>query len=95
MKRLNLDYDISTFANTSSIEVNNSEQSQIIQFFSDSKENFNFNKRIKIAETRLAIFFVERNVSFSISTDLLSLMKDIGKEPGVSQAMSLGKTKLT
>jgi len=98
MKKLNLDYDInnSAFASTSSVEVNNSKQSQMTtQSFSDLEENFNFDERVKIAEIRLATFFVEKNISFSISTDLLSLMKDIGKEPGVLQAMSLGRTKLT
>jgi len=97
MKRLNLDYDInnSAFANTSFIKVNNSEQSQMTQSFSNSEESFSFNERVKIAEIKLATFFVEKNMSFSILTDLLSLMKDIGKEPCVLQAMFLGRTKLT
>jgi len=53
-----------------------------------------FKKRVKIAETKLANFFVEKNLPFSISSDLLSLLKDIGKEPGILQAMTLRKTIL-
>ncbi|XP_029665084.1 uncharacterized protein LOC115236638 [Formica exsecta] len=59
------------------------------------REDFDFNERVKIAEIRLAIFFVEKNLPFSISSELLFLMKDIAKEPDIPQAMSLGRTKLT
>jgi len=71
----------------------------MIESFSDSEENFNFNKRIKIVEIRFATFFVEKNVLFSISTDLLSLMKDIEEKSdillSIRQAMSLRRKKLT
>ncbi|KAL6420502.1 hypothetical protein ACFW04_013837 [Cataglyphis niger] len=59
------------------------------------EEDFNFNERVKIVEIRFATFFVEKNLPFSISSDLLFLMKDIAKEPDILQAMYLGRTKLT
>jgi len=97
MKRLNLDYDInnSAIASTSLIKVNNSKRFQMTQSFSNSEENFSFDERVKIAEIKLAALFVEKNISFSILADLLSLMKDIGKKPDVLQAMFSGRTKST
>ncbi|XP_014482782.1 PREDICTED: uncharacterized protein LOC106748603 [Dinoponera quadriceps] len=98
MKAQNLDCNISNFEitnRTSSIETVNLEQSEMIKSLSHSRKDFDFNDRVKIAELRLATFFVEKNVSFTIISDLLSLMKDIGNEHGILQTMYLEKKKLT
>ncbi|KAL6421077.1 hypothetical protein ACFW04_013601 [Cataglyphis niger] len=68
---------------------------ELESFSIEEINDFNFNERIKIAEIRFATFFVEKNLPFSISFNLLFVMKDIAKEPDILQAMSLGRTKLT
>ncbi|XP_011863273.1 PREDICTED: uncharacterized protein LOC105559526 [Vollenhovia emeryi] len=60
-----------------------------------SAEDFNFNDRVKVAEIKLATFFMEKNISFGIASDLILLLKDIGKEFGALQSLSLGRRKLT
>ncbi|XP_066590784.1 zinc finger MYM-type protein 6-like [Prorops nasuta] len=60
-----------------------------------SKEgHLDFNDKVKVAEIKLATFFVEHNIPFTYSAELLTIFKEIGKEPDVLQSMSLGKTKL-
>jgi len=96
MKAQNLYVNNSELTNeTSSTEAVNSGQLEITQRSLNAIENFNFNKRVKIAEIKLATFFVEKNVPFTIASELLMLMKDIGKESNVLHAMSLGRKKLT
>lgn len=90
MKKLNPENYYSGLPSTSAEEINPGQ----LESPHVPEENFNFNERVQIAEIRLATFFVEKNLPFSISSELLALMKDIGKEPNILQAMSLGKTKL-
>ncbi|XP_014473779.1 PREDICTED: uncharacterized protein LOC106743939 [Dinoponera quadriceps] len=95
MTAQNLDCNISDSKITDSTfsAGTNSEQAEMAQ--PGSEEDFNFEDRVKMAEIRLSVFFVEKNVPFAISSDLLLLMKDIGKEPGILKSMYLGRTKLT
>lgn len=87
-------YTSNNLAECFGLEINSGQHRISHSHVSSSEDNFDFNERVKIAEIRLATFFVEHNVPFSISSDLLSLMKDVGKEPGILQAMSLGRTKV-
>ncbi|CAL1672052.1 unnamed protein product [Lasius platythorax] len=91
MKKLNPEFGSDLELATSSVKEINPKQSETQHIL---EENFDFNERVKVAEIRLATFFVEKNLPFSISSDLLNLMKDIAKEPDILQAMSLERTKL-
>ncbi|XP_066585523.1 SCAN domain-containing protein 3-like [Prorops nasuta] len=62
---------------------------------SSAEEKLSFNDRVKVAEIKLATFFVEHNIPFSYSGELLNIFQEIGKEPGILQSMFLGRLKLT
>ncbi|XP_066585180.1 protein FAM200A-like [Prorops nasuta] len=57
--------------------------------------DFDFADRVKLAEIRIATFFVEHNIAYSTSSALLDLFKSIGEEPSVLQAVKLGRLKLS
>ena len=48
---------------------------------------------VKRAEIKLAAFFAEHNVAFSIADHLVPLLKDIFIDPEVAQNLTLGRTK--
>ncbi|XP_066583071.1 protein FAM200A-like [Prorops nasuta] len=62
--------------------------------FSKEKE-FDFLERVNIAEIRLSTFFVEHNIPYIASSAMVNMFKQIGKEPEVLQAITLGRVKLS
>ena len=58
-------------------------------------KDLDFTKRVSLAELRLALFFVEKNISFEVGKDLVELLLELGRDPGVLEAVSLGPTKLS
>ena len=52
-------------------------------------------EKVLFAKLRLALFFVEKNVSFGVGKDLVELLQELGRDPDVLEAMSLGPTKLS
>ncbi|XP_066592981.1 protein FAM200A-like [Prorops nasuta] len=59
------------------------------------KPDFEFRDRVKIAEIRIATFFVEHNIPYSASAAMIDLFQSIGEEPLVLQAVKLGRAKLS
>ena len=53
-----------------------------------------FAEKVAIAELRIALFFVDKNISFHISKELIELVKELAGDPGVLEAVSLGPRKL-
>ncbi|XP_066590637.1 zinc finger MYM-type protein 6-like [Prorops nasuta] len=59
------------------------------------KPDFEFRDRVKIAEIRIATFFVEHNIPYSASAAMIDLFQSIGEEPLVLQAVKLGRANLS
>ncbi|KAL6266212.1 hypothetical protein P5V15_003072 [Pogonomyrmex californicus] len=76
------------------IVANKTKGSETTEFPSDISVNLTFKERVRLAEIKLATFIVKNKLPYSISSQLLSLIRDVAKEPSVLQAITLGRTKL-
>jgi len=70
--------------NSSNVEINIS-----------NKETVSHSDKVKRAETKLATFFAEHNVAFSIVDHLIPLLKDICVDPEVVKDITLARSKCT
>ncbi|XP_066582847.1 uncharacterized protein [Prorops nasuta] len=75
-------------------EIDTAEDEDLTNPGTSRDEQLDFSDKVKVAEIKLATFFVEHNIPFVYSAELLTIFKEIGKEPDVLQSMSLGRTKL-
>jgi len=58
---------------------------------SNEKDILSHNDRIKRAEIKLAAFFAEHNVAFTIADHLIPLLKDICIDPEIVSNLSLAR----
>lgn len=59
----------------------------------DNVNNISHRDKIKRAEIKLAAFFAEHNIAFTMADHLIPLMKTICLEPKIVQDLSLGRLK--
>jgi len=59
----------------------------------NNNNNKSHNSKVKSAEIKLATFFAEHNIGFSIVNHLIPLIKDIFNDSEIAQDISLARTK--
>jgi len=71
------------------------EKIRMLNYKADNNNNniLSHKDRVKRAEIKLAAFFAEHNVAFSIVDHLIPLLKDICIDSEIAQDLSLARTK--
>ncbi|XP_066585186.1 uncharacterized protein [Prorops nasuta] len=75
-------------------EIDTAEDEDLTNPSTSRDEQLDFSDKVKVAEIKLATFFVEHNIPFVYRAELLTIFKEFVKEPDVLQSISLGRTKL-